>query len=440
MNQDRARRILFARGDLSYMLRPYQATLRDHMRTTRSSIVVTASHRGSRKTTTGLVFLVEECVRRPGISTKFFSASTKQVRSIVQPIMRLILRYAPDEARPRFDATSQAYFFPNGSVLELFGADTNADSALGTSTHIALLDEAARFTDLPYTVNSLLLPRVILVGGKIILASTPAVTPSHPFTAFMRGADAEGHLFRLTVDENPYLSPETIEAMARSMGGRHTTEFRREALCEVVTESTRAVLPELITRPLGECGGPYGNENWYVAVGPAGAAVGVAARFRSDGGVDIVDERFMVNVTPKILAASLPPAPLTKTMASKTFLTDTLVRENRAIQTQELPGTDLRDWLGASRDMCAEGGLFVSPGCPVTRRHLSDAVWDTTGKKFDSSGDGAFFEAVLAVNSAVRDEFLTRKGKINWGPQATITRDSHGTNLLGTRTKSDSRA
>jgi hypothetical protein len=236
------------RGRLRYKLRAHQAPLHDFITTWREdeSRKVVKSARRFGKSFGLCLYATEYAIRHPGAQIRFAAPTEKALRKIIRPNMRVILADCPERLRPRWNTQDGVFTFPNGSEWHLAGTDKdNAEKLRGTGTDLAIVDEAGFHDDLSYVVDDILTPQLLDNGGRLVMISTPATTPDHPFTArFCPEADAEGSLFVRTIRDNTHLKPEQVERYVKALGGWTSLATRRELLCEDVVDLTRAIVPE----------------------------------------------------------------------------------------------------------------------------------------------------------------------------------------------------
>src|SRR5690606_11051902 len=119
----------------------------------------------------------------PGYQIKFCAPSQKMVRKITLALFRQILETCPKELQPKFNLHDGVWRFNNGSEIHIAGSELGqVDSLRGQSCDLALLDEASFVSDLSYIIEDVLMPQMLTrPGAKMILASTPPVTPDHDF-------------------------------------------------------------------------------------------------------------------------------------------------------------------------------------------------------------------------------------------------------------------
>ncbi len=187
---------------------------------------------------------VEAAQAKPNQRILYLSKTTDHVKEIVDQTMSLILETCPINMRPDFRARDNKYLFPNGSEIRLKGMDkAGPDAIRGVKAHLAVLDEACFMDNLQQIVNSILMPMVIPTGGRIIFGSTAPDTPGHESIDVISRCAEAGALELRTIYDCPRWTEDQIAVFEREAGGRETTTFRREYLCEIITDEERAILP-----------------------------------------------------------------------------------------------------------------------------------------------------------------------------------------------------
>jgi PBSX family phage terminase large subunit len=189
----------------------------------------------------------ELCVRKPNAVVKYVCPKQKMVKTIVNPIMRIITEDCPIDLKPEWKEADKKYVFPNGSEIQFAGSDNgNIENLRGGFADLCLVDEAGFVDDLNYAVYSVLSPTTKTTGGKIVLASTPSREPDHDFMVdFVKQAEAEGELIKYTIYDNPMFTEEIIkETVAEYPSGVDDPQFRREYLCESAMDSQVMIVPE----------------------------------------------------------------------------------------------------------------------------------------------------------------------------------------------------
>lgn len=251
-----AREALWRRGHLSWLLDSNQQDLYKLFHENPAKIQTWLLARRSGKSFSLCVLAIEYCIKNPRSVIKYVAPTKRQVERFIQPIIDFdILSKAgcPEDLKPKYNKKEEIYHFPNGSQLQLCGAESgNIDSIRGGFAHIAIVDEAQDISQLKYAVNSVLLPTTLTTKGKILISGTPPQDPDHEFIQFIEEASASDTLIKRTIYDNPRLSKEDIKLQIDALRGENSEEFRREYLCEIIKSSSRSVLPEVTDDLLSE--------------------------------------------------------------------------------------------------------------------------------------------------------------------------------------------
>lgn len=239
-------------GDLSAKLRQVQKKMRAAMR----------ERLGGAKESRSLKFIFN-CSRRLGKSFLLladaleiglttanarlpFAASTqKQMKNILLPIYREITTDCPSSVKPVWRAADQVLFFPKtGAEIPIAGCERGNEERLrGTAAHKAYVDEAQSIKNLKYVVQDILMPQLLTTNGSMVIAGTPPKTPIHDFVNMIAEARARGNYMELPIWEAGY-DADLVERFMEEAGGRNSTTFRREYLCEIIVDDSAAIVPE----------------------------------------------------------------------------------------------------------------------------------------------------------------------------------------------------
>lgn len=236
-------------GHLRYKLRQHQLPLYGALRSGQSLIYVIRCARRFGKTLTVLLWILEEMIRRPGLIVRYAAPTEKSLKKYIFPNLRVLLADCPMELRPRYNSQESMFLLPNGSELHLAGTDKDhVEKLRGPRTDIGVCDEAGSMDKLRYVVNDVLMPSTLDAEpeGRLLIVSTPPVTPDHDFTEICREAQADGNLVQFTVEQNTWLQsrPALLAKYQKAMGGVASTSWRREMLCEDVVDELLAIVPE----------------------------------------------------------------------------------------------------------------------------------------------------------------------------------------------------
>jgi hypothetical protein len=250
---------------LAWKLRPYQAELYAEVwaflegkRPSRKLFV--DCHRRYGKSFVLFLVGVEVCLGKSDVwperrrVCRFAAPTTLDLEEIYTPIAEDLFDDCPDELRPLWQSSRGRghFWFPStDSRLYLFGTDAkHYRKARGKSCHLGVVDEAGACEPgcpegIKHVVNSILLPQTFHVNGRIVMATTPPETPAHDSHALKADAQAAGTYIRRTLDENArFFGAAAVAEYERESGGRDSSTFRREYLCEWIVDQARAIVPE----------------------------------------------------------------------------------------------------------------------------------------------------------------------------------------------------
>lgn len=242
-------------GDLSYQLKQTQREVsRWWNDEVQAVLTILHARRGFGKTWFLLTDAFETMAKQPGCRLVYAAPSREMAKSIVIPTAHLLIpRDLPDEVRPVWFASEHAFIHPNGSRCVVEGADDDHGAHLrGPFAHRVYMDELGFWRYCDYVYRSVLYPQVERTGGRMLGVSTSPESPHHEFASVLiPEAKTEGAYVKISLDDDYTVTDEQKAKIATQYSGkrdaeegRNSTQFKREYLCELVTETERAVLPE----------------------------------------------------------------------------------------------------------------------------------------------------------------------------------------------------
>ncbi len=248
-DQERTEAIRYAweTGQLRYKLSKIQRSIRDEWLAKTSANGPILLHVGRQ---TGKSFLlnttaIEECLRTSNTICVYVAPVERKLASFVRGLLQTIMADCPADLAPEWLQQKNQLVFKNGSIIHYFGSTNdnhNAIRGIGRVT-LLVLDEAGFFSNLVELI-SVVAPMLLRSRGKLVYSSSSPETPDHPFVALIEQAKLEGwYIFHPTWDDTE-LAPEALDELAKLLGGRDSTKWRREVGCELIVERTKQVLPE----------------------------------------------------------------------------------------------------------------------------------------------------------------------------------------------------
>lgn len=233
-------------GDLSGKLRQVQHRMRDAIRDARALLYIIHASRRIGKTFLMLLDAFETGLQEMNARLPFAAPTQKQMKKIILPIAKEITLDAPTALRPIWKASDQHYIFPKtASELPISGCSNGHEENLrGTSAKKAYVDEAQSFkNNLIYVVKDILMPQLLTTNGSMVISGTSPKTPVHDFVKLIQEAKLKGSYLTLPINAAGY-PEDIIQRFMEEAGGDRSTTWRREYLCELVTDEESAIIPE----------------------------------------------------------------------------------------------------------------------------------------------------------------------------------------------------
>jgi hypothetical protein len=437
-----ARKQLWYKGILAYKLDDNQKFLYKMYKETDEKILVWNMARGSGKSFMLCIIAIEECLKNPKALVKYACPKQKDAREIIHPIFRDIIEDCPEDIKPKFVMSKGAWVFPNGAQIQLSGLDNGrAESLRGGSAVLCIVDEAGSksLKDLKYIVRSILLPVVTRkkeINGKIILASTPPLSNTHPYIYFLRRAELNGASATRTIFTNPRMTPEMIAKLIDENGGEESPDWKREFLCQIVKDEASAVVPEFTEELEKKIVKVWPKPPFYDAyvamdLGLKDFTVVLFAYIDFKANKLIIEDELVLNgqkFNTEILANGIKKKERLNFYQENTGDVITpykRVSDNDLMTIQDLyqlhqlefhptrkDDADLA--LNNMRIMIASGQIIINPRCEVLIRHLRDAIWTKSKKTYERSPDDGHYDAVDSLKYLVRNIDLKRNPYPKW--------------------------
>lgn len=233
------------RSDLGYLLHTGQRKLDAEFETSIGQLFVANIARQFGKSFWAVSKAVELALRKPKARIKYATAFQTDLTEFILPTFDAVLKDCPRSLQPRYKVQGSKWVFPNGAQIKLVGLDKSPNGLRGNVIDMIVIDEAGFVVNLEYIYRSIIIPATLhRPDCRIVFVSTPPVTPAHAFGDFIQLAELEGSYVKLDIYENPMITDADIDRMAKAMGGRSSTTFRRECLCELVLDEDLALVKE----------------------------------------------------------------------------------------------------------------------------------------------------------------------------------------------------
>jgi hypothetical protein len=405
--RQRAIRAAWLLGKLRYKLSPLQRDIKDWLSGTLLKFNEALLHIGRQtgKTFTLNVVSIEECVKKPNSIVAYVAPIERKLASFIKPILDTILKDCPDDLRPVYLESKNQLVFSNGSVIHYFGSHNdnhNAIRGLGSVTMV-VLDEAGFLSNLLELV-AVVSPMLLRTKGNLVFSSSSPESVDHPFVALIEQAQQQGwYLLHPTWDDKT-VTEDQFETLARQLGGRDSTRYRREVGCELVVEKTKQVLPEWDNKYVYsiEKSPVYKFFHHFVAFDPGfkdPSSVTFATYLFGTGTLYIEDEIVIPgrDITIDKLAAKIqskvielwPGSERVSYWAdpSNQTLLDELGRKYKLYFSWTAKDKK-RQYLEALRAFIAQGSLVLDPRCKLHATMFQNTIWKDDHSEFERSASG----------------------------------------------------
>lgn len=422
-------RELWTRGKLEWKLHAVQKKMLASYISHNDEITVISCSRRLGKSFLLCLLAVEKCIQTPNAIVKYVCPTKKQVKDIVEDIMRKLLDDCPPEMKPEFKYNDYKYVFPNGSEIKMAGTDGGHHENLrGSKCDLWIVDEAGFCDELQYVVNSILAPTADTTGGRGILASTPSKKVDHDFIEyFLRPAEFNEKLIKYIIYDNPLLSKAKIqEIIDRFPLKEKDPEFRREYLCEVINNSDLSIIPEFtkeieeeivkeLTRP------PFYDAYVSMDIGFKDLTVVLFGYYDFKNGVLVIEDEISqdgkVLLIPKFaqvikskeeglwtspLSGEFRPPYLRVADNNNLIMLNQLTYDHNILFIPT--AKDNKDaHLNNVRMMIANKQIIINPRCKTLIYHLRNGSWNRTMKDFARSPDAGHYDAIDSLIYLVRN-------------------------------------
>lgn len=198
------------------------------------------------KTTSVLIFVLEQLRANDNWICRWCFPFKSQAREVLGAEIVKVQADCPEHLRFKYQTTDSVYLGPNGSKLYIRGVNEDrGESARGPAANIIVADEYGFWNEPKYTIREVLFPQLENQAGQwLIKASTPPRDLGHAYYQEREDAIRRGRFIQKTIYDNEALSDEEIQMIIEESGGIDSPAFRRERLCEPVSDPELLVVPE----------------------------------------------------------------------------------------------------------------------------------------------------------------------------------------------------
>lgn len=394
-------------GRLRYKLSAIQRSISDEwdQKTSNNGPILLHVGRQTGKSFLLNVRAIEHCIRAPKTICVYVAPVERKLASFIRGILQIVLDDCPEDIRPDWKQQKNQLVFKNGSIIHYFGSTNenhNAIRGLGRVT-LGILDEAGFFSNLS-ELQSVMAPMLLRARGKLVYSSSSPETPDHPFVALIEQAKMEGwYIFHPTWD-NKEIDPAALDDLARNLGGKESTKWRREVGCELIVERTKQVLPEWDARFIRKLDKPktYRFFHHFVAFDPGFKdpnAVTFGTYFFGHGLLYIEDEIVIPgkDITIDKLAAKIQAKVVElwpgsdrvhywADPANQTVLDE--MGKRYKLYFNWTAKDKKKQYLETLRSDISAGGVILDPKCVVHASMFANTIWNKARNDFERSASG----------------------------------------------------
>jgi hypothetical protein len=245
ITNQQARAVMWEVGIIApWYLRHSQLDVYDLIRREKFPFIEAARRFG--KTNSILSFVLEKLRQNNDWICRWCFPNKNQAREVLGAEIVKIQRDCPERFKFRYQTTDSVYIGPNGSKLFIRGVNEDrGDSARGPASNIIVCDEYGFWNEPDYIVREALFPQLENQPGQwLIKASTPPRNLGHRYYAEKEEAIRKNRFIQKIIYDNEALSKEELETIIEESGGISSPAFRRERLCEPVSDPESLIVPE----------------------------------------------------------------------------------------------------------------------------------------------------------------------------------------------------
>lgn len=236
-------------GELGYRFRNVQRVARESWEKVQVKFLkfYLECNRRFGKSAWGLFWLSEDAIKNPGAMEAFFAPVKEGLRDYIVPIIDEVFKDCPNDLKPILDA-HMTLTFPNGSMIIFRGSNNQQHRVRrGNAFRRVYIDEGRDVDDLKTLVESVVVPSLFSVNGRVVLGSTPADTEDHDLSEIKQQAEQEGwyhhcDIYECSKHDPSDFPPERIEQWKKETSD--PVAWAREYLAQWVKDPTKIIIPE----------------------------------------------------------------------------------------------------------------------------------------------------------------------------------------------------
>lgn len=427
-DNERAIETSWTLGRLYLHLNPSQRKIYDKYHEARehdTKFVVNCSRKIG-KSVLGLFIATEKAIQTKNAHIAYIAPTVDDIQKYARQLIQVVFATCPEHLKPRILKTELV--FPNGSRILFRGVGKGIGASYNNLRSFAfdliVLDEAAFSSNLDEIVDGALLATLLPRQGKMLLLSTPPVTPDHAFKDYCERAKQNDAYMELSIRDSHY-SLKQQEEYIYEMGGLTSAKAQRELFCKFIIDSEFQIIPEWNDKYMVDVPKDKNWKYWhkYLALDPGWTDFSVCIF----GWYNSHEERLVIcgevmmkspEQTTDLLAEAIIAkekelfggAEIKKRVSDNnapSLLRDFNIRHKLYFSPVESK-TLLEVMVSDVREVVKAGRLYVSPSCVQLLGCLRNGVFTKTkggnrGKEFARSRVFGHYDAIAALIYLVRE-------------------------------------
>lgn len=408
------------RGNLTYKLHSGQKRIKSDLDKISGQLFVANCSRQWGKSFLMVSEAISLAIRKPGARIKYGTAFLTDLAEFILPIFSMVLEDCPPAIRPKYKVQGSKWVFRGGSEIKLVGLDKNPNGLRGNAIDLIILDEAGFIHGLESLYKNVIIPATThRPECKVVMISTPPTTPAHDFAGFVERATVEGCYAEYSILTNPRVSSADIARLMKESGGELSTTWRREYLCELITDANSKLVPEWDDKYIK----PAKTDEYYkfyhlydgMDLGVKHFTLVVFGYYDFRRATLVIQDEIKLNgptLTTQVLHDAIKAKEQSLWPDRKPYrrISDNnnpqLLQDLSILHRMSFVSTDkdtLEAMLNELRMMVAKGQIEVDPCCIQLVGCLKYGVWDSKKKKFALSTAYGHFDALAALIYLVRN-------------------------------------
>lgn len=351
------------------------------------------TRRAAKSYTAGL-YLVHEALKTPGMNCLYVGLTRMSAKGIVwNDILKDI--NTKHNCGMVFNGSELTATCPNGSIIQVTGADSQEDSAqklLGKKYRLICIDEAQSFSvDLRTIIYGILGPATVDQGGTICLLGTSGNLTSGLFFDVTNGREQGWKLFSWTAYDNPHIAEKWKAELEDIRVNRplfqNTPLFKQWYLNKWVIDSEKLVYRFEYTRNEFKDLPPLHKKDWSYVLGvdlgydPDPSAFVVVAFHPHDPCLYILEcfkktEMDLTDVAEKIrdYQARYDLNVIVIDGSAKQAVMEIQRRHDIPLVTADKTGKE--DFINILNAEFIQGRIKIGPQCQSLKDELLNLIWD----------------------------------------------------------------